>query len=334
MVPAHQTVLEVRDLCVEFRADGRIARAVDGVSWSVPRGRTLAVVGESGCGKSATALAVMRLLPTPPARVVRGSVLLRYDEQAKPLDLLAAGEAAVRRIRGRRMGMIFQDPMTALNPVLTVGHQIGEVLAVHLGLRRREARDAVTELLARVGMTPPAERAAAYPHQLSGGMRQRVMIAMAVACRPAVLIADEPSTALDVTIQAQILDLLLAMQAETGMSMVLVTHDLGVVAEVADEVCVMYAGRIVERAPVRSLLGHPLHPYTQALLRCVPRLTDEPTRFEPLPGRVPHPARLPTGCRFHPRCPRAVPQCSRPEGDPPLRELRLGHHVACGEVRD
>ena len=314
-------VLEVRDLCVSFARNGGLpVRVVDGVAWSVPRGKTLALVGESGCGKSVTALSLMRLLPEPPARLERGQVLLRTKPDAGPLDLTKLGERELCRVRGNQIAMVFQEPMSALNPVFTIGEQVAEAFELHGRLRGRAARAAAVEMLRKVGVPAPRERLDDYPHQLSGGLRQRVLIAMALCCEPAVLIADEPTTALDVTIQAQILDLLRELQAESGMSIVLITHDLGVVARAADHVCMMYAGRIVEEAPVAELLAHPLHPYTQGLMRCVPRRNvravpphpapgpAEPPAspgfddLETIPGQVPDPAELPPGCPFHPRC--------------------------------
>jgi oligopeptide/dipeptide ABC transporter ATP-binding protein len=326
------SLLEVRDLCVEFRADGGTVRAVDGVSWSVGRGRTLAIVGESGCGKSVTALSVLRLVPEPPGHIVGGRVLLHDQPGEEPIDLAAADERKLLSIRGRRISMIFQEPTAALNPVMTVGQQVAEAVELHRGLKRREAWDAAVGLLREVGIPAAEQRARDYPHRLSGGMCQRSMIAMALACSPALLIADEPTTALDVTVQAQILELLRERQARTGMSIIFITHDLGVVAQVADDVCVMYAGRIVERASVAELFDHPMHPYTQALLRCVPRLSERAGRPEGVPGNVPDLRDLPTGCRFHPRCPLATPACKRDGGEPELRQVRPRHFVACSEV--
>ena len=331
--PSSDVLLDVRDLRVEFHTDEGVLRAADGVSWSARRGQTIAIVGESGCGKSVTALSILRLIPDPPGRIAGGEILFFDRPGAAPIDLATADDRTLRRLRGSRLAMIFQEAMTALNPVLTIGRQIAEVIELHQGMRRRDAWDAAIDMLRQVGIPAPAERARSYPHQISGGMRQRAMIAMARSCNPSLLIADEPTTALDVTVQAQILDLLARQQASTGMSLVLITHDLGVVAGMADEVCVMYAGRIVERAPVEDLFDRPLHPYTRALLRCVPRLSDRRQRLEVIPGNVPDPRRLPPGCRFHPRCALCVPRCQdETVGHPPLREMRPRHFVACHEA--
>lgn len=318
-------LLRVDGLVTEFDTGDGAIRPVDGVSLSVRRGEAVAVVGESGCGKSLTALSIMRLLP-PPGRVVGGEVL--FDDQ----DLLAMPERQMRRLRGGRMAMIFQEPASALNPVLTAGRQIAEAIELHRGLRGRAARKLATELLARVGISDARRRFAAFPHELSGGMAQRVMIAMALAGKPALLIADEPTTALDVTIQAQVLGLLHDLRHETGMSLLLITHDLGVVAEAAERVYVMYAGRIAETAPTAALLAAPLHPYTQALLRCLPSLTSKTARLPAIPGAVPSPAAFPSGCRFHPRCEigRDSQRC-RSE-DQRLTEVCPGHRVACWEA--
>ena len=327
-------LLEVRDLQVEFRTDEGTFRAADGVSWSVRRGQTLAIVGESGCGKSVTALSILRLIPGPPGRIVGGEIHFYPRPGQAPIDLAAADERTLRRLRGAYLAMIFQEAMTALNPVLSVGRQISEVIELHRGLRGRDAWDATVEMLGQVGIPAPADRARSYPHQLSGGMRQRAMIAMALSCNPSLLIADEPTTALDVTVQAQILHLLTEQQACSGMSLVMITHDLGVVAGVADEVCVMYAGRIVEQAAVEELFNCPLHPYTEALLGCVPRLSDRRPRLEVIPGGVPDPRDLPVGCRFHPRCSRCVARCRNAAvGQPPLGELRPRHLVACHQAQ-
>ncbi|MCS6797130.1 MAG: ABC transporter ATP-binding protein [Myxococcota bacterium] len=315
-------LLEVRDLAVAFHTDEGVVRAVDGVDLDVAEGATLGLVGESGCGKSVTSLALLRLLPEPAGRIERGSV--RFEGR----DLLALSEREMCRIRGDRIAMIFQEPASALNPVYTVGDQIAEALRLHRGLGRKAARARAIELLAEVGIPAPAERVHAYPHQLSGGMRQRVMIAMALCCRPRLLIADEPTTALDVTIQAQILDLLGRLQRELGMSVILITHDLGVVAELAEQVVVMYAGKVVERAPTRALFAEPLHPYTQGLMRSVPGFGDNARarRLPTIPGVVPDLRALPPGCRFADRCDRVEPACR--QAQPPL--VRLGHReVAC-----
>jgi oligopeptide/dipeptide ABC transporter ATP-binding protein len=314
-------LLEVRDLGVEFDTDDRRVRVVDGVSLTVRPGATLGVVGESGCGKSVTALAVMGLLPRLSARVCSGTI--RFDG----VDLRAAPESRLRTLRGGGMAMVFQEPMTALNPVYRVGRQLGDVLARHAGLGRRARRARAIELLERVGIPQPARRVDAYPHQLSGGMRQRVMIAMALACRPKLLIADEPTSALDVTTQAQVLEQIRRMQHDFGTAVLLVTHDLGVVAETCDHAAVMYCGRIVESAPVATLFSTPRHRYTEGLLAAAPRLRAEPAeRLPVVPGTVPPPHALPSGCRFAPRCAHASERCRREI--PPLERLG-GAKVAC-----
>jgi peptide/nickel transport system ATP-binding protein len=312
--------LEVRDLAVEFATDRGILRAVDGVSFAVAPGRTLAIVGESGCGKSVTALAIMGLLP-PHARV-SGSIRLAGREIAT----LAPEER--RKMRGAEMAMVFQEPMTSLNPAFTAGEQVAEALRLHQGLSRREAFARAVEMLAHVRIPDAARRARQYPHQLSGGMRQRVMIAMALACRPRLLIADEPTTALDVTVQAQILALIDELKRETGTAVVLITHDLGVVADHAEDVAVMYAGRIAERAPAASLFAVPQHPYTVGLLGAAPRLGRAAGgRLASIEGAVPDMARPPPGCRFAPRCPFRIARCA--EEAPPLAEVAPGHASAC-----
>ena len=303
-------LLRVSDLRVQFRTDAGRVRAVDGASFEVRRGGTLAVVGESGCGKSVTALSILRLLPEPPAEIVSGRVEFEGE------DLLGVDAARMRAIRGNDIAMIFQEPMSCLNPVYTVGDQVAEPILVHRGSSPEEARAAAVALLDRVGIPDPGRRVDEYPHELSGGMRQRVMIAMALACDPQLLIADEPTTALDVTIQAQILELLRKLQAELGMSILLITHDLGVVAEIAQRVVVMYAGAIVEDAAVLDLFDRPRHPYTAGLLQSIPRLDAEPGALRPIEGNVPDALRLPGGCRFHPRCRFAMARCGVEE--PPL----------------
>jgi len=310
-------LLEVRDLRVAFASEGGELPAVRGVSLRLEPGETLALVGESGCGKSVTALALMRLLD-PGARV-SGTLCFRGQ------DLAGLGEEGIRRIRGAEIGMIFQEPMTSLNPVFRIGDQIGEVLELHRGLGHAAAGRAAAELLARVRIPEPARRAEQYPHELSGGMKQRVMIAMALACDPALLIADEPTTALDVTIQAQILELLRALRQEAGMAILLITHDLGVVAQFADRVAVMYAGEIVEEAPVRELFRAPLHPYTRALLRALPR-PGERGRLDAIEGTVPSLRELPPGCAFSARCGEALPRCA---GEPPPVIAVEGRPVRC-----
>ena len=316
-----EPLLVVRGLKTQFELEGGPVLAVDGVSFSIPAGGTLGVVGESGCGKSVTALSVMRLVADPPGRIVAGEVLLEGQ------DLLAMSEPQMRRVRGNRVSMIFQEPMTSLNPLFTVGEQIGEGVRLHQGLGRAQARQRALELLQQVGIPAPESRVDGYPHQLSGGMRQRVMIAMALACNPALLIADEPTTALDVTIQAQILELLARLQRERGMAVMLITHDLGVVAETCEQVLVMYAGRVVERAPVGPLFARPAHPYTAGLLRSIPRLEGGQQRLATIPGLVPSLRERPTGCRFRARCERALEVCARV--DPPLEPKRDGQLAAC-----
>lgn len=314
-------VFEVRDLAVSFALRDGAVRAVDGVSFSIAAGRTLGLVGESGCGKTATALAAMGLID-PPGRVTRGRVSLL----GKSLEGLS--EAAMRRVRGRRMAMVFQEPMTALNPVQRIGDQIAETQLVHGRAGRRAARDAAAALLDRVGVPDAARRARDYPHRLSGGMRQRAAVAMALAGDPALLIADEPTTALDVTVQAQILELLAGLGRDRGMAMLFISHDLGAVSEIADDIAVMYAGRIVERGPVRAVLESPRHPYTAGLLATLPRLGRNPARLPAIPGNVPDLAALPPGCAFADRCPRAVADCRRAP-PPPLETLDGGRAVAC-----
>ena len=318
--PAPAPVLDVRNLTVTFPTRGGTVRAACDVSYRIERGTTLGVVGESGCGKTVTALAVMGLID-PPGRIESGSISLRGT------DLRLLSEATMQRVRGREVAMIFQEPMTALNPTMTVGDQVAEVLVLHDRLPREAAWRAATELLDQVGIPLPLKSANDYPHQLSGGMRQRVMVAMALAGRPSLLIADEPTTALDVTVQAQILELMLDLQRRTDMAIQFISHDLGVIAEIADEVLVMYAGRVVERAPADELFANPLHPYTQGLLATLPRIGERPARLPAIRGAVPALARLPGGCAFRPRCPLAEARCvPRP---PALVEVAPAHFVAC-----
>jgi oligopeptide/dipeptide ABC transporter ATP-binding protein len=317
-------LLEVSDLQTHFFTREGVVRAVDGVSFSVERGRTLGIVGESGCGKSVTALSIMGLIPKPPARIVGGSV--HFDGR----DLTKLSEKQLENVRGRDIAMIFQDPMTSLNPTLTIGTQITETLKRHLGLAKEDARKRAVDLLEHVGIPQASRRLDDYPHRFSGGMRQRVMIAIGLSCRPKLLIADEPTTALDVTIQAQILDLLYDLQREFEMALILITHDMGVIAEVVDEVAVMYAGQIVEQASVLDLYDHPEHPYTEALLGALPQLEGEGIRegrLTSIPGRPPDLINPPAGCRFAPRCAYAGagdPCATEPQE---LREIRTGHLV-------
>jgi len=297
-------------------------RAVDDVSFEVDEGKTLGLVGESGCGKSVTSLSIMRLVPSPPGRIVGGQVLFGGR------DLLKLDKEQMRRVRGNDISMVFQEPMTSLNPVFTVGDQIMEAIRLHQGSDKREARSRAIEMLRLVKIADPEERIDVYPHQLSGGMRQRVMIAMALSCNPKMLIADEPTTALDVTIQAQILDLMKELQQKLGMALLLITHDLGVVAEQADEVAIMYAGKIVEEAAPDAIFSRPLHPYTLGLLNSVPGIGGvKKKRLEAIPGVVPNPLDLPGGCRFRDRCPKAAGICA--EGEPELVEKGQGRRVAC-----
>jgi oligopeptide/dipeptide ABC transporter ATP-binding protein len=313
-------LLEVRDLRVSFPAPGGPIFPVDGVSLSIERGETIALVGESGAGKSLTALALLRL-PPPPGRIEPGSSLRLGDT-----DLLALEGEALRQMRGRRIAMVFQDPMTSLNPVLTIGEQISETIRAHLPVPAREARQRAGSLLTEVGLGDSEGRFDSYPHQLSGGMRQRVMLAIALAAEPELLIADEPTSALDVTVQAQILELLDRLQVAHRMTMLLITHDLGVVAGRADRVAVMYAGRIVEEAPTAALFGSPAHPYTQGLFASLPRLRGARAPLHPIPGTVPVPGQWPAGCRFHPRCPRIMPVCTT---DPPVVSTGPARTMRC-----
>ena len=320
-----QPVLEVRGLSTEFHLRSGVVRAVQDVSFDVYPGETLAIVGESGCGKTITALSLIRLIPEPPGRIVAGSVKLAGT------DLLRLDRAAMRRMRGREIAMIFQEPMTALNPLLTIGRQITEMLVRHEGISRSAARSHTIDMLRHVKMSEPERRARDYPHQLSGGMRQRAMIAMALACKPKVLIADEPTTALDVTIQAQILDLIGELQSEFGTAVVLITHDLGVVAETAQRVVVMYAGRKVEEAPVRELFARPQHPYMRGLLGSIPRVGVAIDALQEIPGMVPPLSDLPEGCAFAPRCDLADNRCRA--SYPPLEPKRPEHLAACWQAR-
>ena len=329
----NDSVLAVDDLSTYFFTRGGLLKAVDGVSLSIQRGETLAIVGESGCGKSVTALSIMRLVPYPPGRIANGTVKLAGR------DLLALDEADMRTVRGNRISMIFQEPMTSLNPVRTIGRQVGEALRLHQNLSASDAAKRAVEMLQLVQIPEAARRAKEYPHQLSGGMRQRVMIAMALACEPELLIADEPTTALDVTIQAQILALILDLQQKLGMAVLLITHDLGVVAETAQRVIVMYAGRKVEEATVEDLFSGPLHPYTRGLMGSIPRLPIAGTRIETgaqrlteIPGAVPGLNKLPMGCAFAPRCPLADDRCRREI--PAYRQHRPNHFAACWRAGD
>ena len=317
-------LLEIKGLKTHFKTDDGWLHAVDGVDMSIEAGETLGVVGESGCGKSVTAKTVMKLIDMPPGRIVAGQVLWQGR------DLVPLGAEDMRRIRAKEIAIIFQEPMTSLNPVYTVGEQIAESIRLHEGLSRKDAIARAVEMLKLVRIPTPERRVHDYPHQFSGGMRQRVMIAMALSCKPQLLIADEPTTALDVTIQAQILDLLAELKSEMGMAIMLITHAMGVVAEVAQRVVVMYAGQVVEEALVGELFAHPRHPYTQGLIRSIPRIDSALTkkgRLETIPGTVPKLIAPPEGCRFAPRCKFAMPACT--QATPPLRQVAPGHKVAC-----
>ncbi|MEW6524580.1 MAG: ABC transporter ATP-binding protein [Bacillota bacterium] len=316
-----EKLVDIRNLKTTFYTTDGVVPAVDGVSLHIDRGETLGVVGESGCGKSVTALSVMRLIPWPPGKIEAGEI--QFEGQ----DLLKKSEAQMRAIRGNDISMIFQEPMTSLNPVYTVGNQISEAIELHQGLDRRAALKRTVEMLKLVGIPLPERRVHEYPHQLSGGMRQRVMIAMALSCSPKLLIADEPTTALDVTIQAQILELMKRLKKELGMAIMLITHDLGVVAEMAQRVTVMYAGKVVEEAQVVPLFRRPLHPYTRGLLDSIPHMDAEKHRLHVIEGVVPNPMYMPKGCRFNPRCPYAQDKCR--EHEPELGELQPGRKVSC-----
>ena len=317
-------LLEVRGLQTHFASGRGVVRAVDGVDLRLERGRTLGIVGESGCGKSVTALSIMGLVPQPPGRIAAGAVLFEGE------DLLRLPPGRLRDLRGDQLSMIFQEPMTSLNPAFQVGDQIAESVLRHKNVNAGEAKSQAVEMLRKVRIPSPETRAGEYPHQLSGGMRQRVMIAMALACNPKLLIADEPTTALDVTIQAQILELMRALREELGTAIILITHDLGVIAELADDVIVMYAGKVVERCAVPRLFAEPQHPYTIGLLGSIPRLDLEQERLSAIEGFVPDAAAMPEGCRFHPRCPFCVERCRRES--PELEEVVPGHFVACWQA--
>ena len=321
MSDTNGNLLEVSDLRTYFHTDDGTLKAVDGISLALKRGQTLGIVGESGSGKSVTNLSIIRLIPSPPGEIVSGKVV--FDGQ----DILGLSEADVRKIRGRRIAMIFQDPMTSLNPFLKISRQLMEMTQLHLGHSKTQAWEHAIKMLETVGIPDARRRAHEYPHQFSGGMRQRVMIAMALSCKPELLIADEPSTALDVTIQAQILELINRLKVETGTSVILITHDLGVVAGMTDHVIVMYAGKLFEQAPTRELFELPGNPYTKGLMRSVPDPTSEQGRLYQIPGQPPDLTRLPSGCPFVPRCERAEDICHREF--PPLVQLNANHHSLC-----
>jgi oligopeptide/dipeptide ABC transporter ATP-binding protein len=313
--------LSCSNLHVAFTQYEGVSRAVNGVSFDVPFGKTVGIVGESGCGKSVTALSIMRLIPQPAGKITAGSII--YDGK----DIVTLPEPAMRSIRGNSISMVFQDPMTSLNPVFTCGYQIAETISLHQKVSAKEANERVLSILDRVGIRRAKDIAASYPHQLSGGMRQRVMIAIALSCTPKLLIADEPTTALDVTVQAKILDLLMSIQESMGMSMMMITHDLGIIADIAHDILVMYSGEIVEHASVRDLFDTPLHPYTRGLLATVPSLDAMQQRLQVIPGEVPNPMHIPQGCPFHPRCPHCMPRCLLEH--PNLLQQQNDHSVRC-----
>lgn len=316
-----ETLLEVRDLKTYFYTEDGVVPAVDGVSFSVDKGETIGIVGESGCGKSVTSLSVMRLIPNPPGKIIGGEIIFEGE------NILEKSEAEMRHIRGNEISMIFQEPMTSLNPVFTIGDQIMEAIMLHQKVGKREARKKTIEMLKLVGIPSAEKRVDEYPHQMSGGMRQRVMIAMALSCNPKLLIADEPTTALDVTIQAQILDLMLKLKEDLGTAIMLITHDLGVIAETVNKVVVMYAGKIVESADVVSIFKKPEHPYTLGLLGSIPKVNEDRERLQVIEGVVPNPFNMPTGCRFHPRCSFVRDICK--EEEPELVDVEDGHQVRC-----
>jgi len=313
------SLLSVRNLLVEYTTEGQVIHAVNGVSFDLERGKTLGLVGETGAGKTSIAKAILRILPDPPAKIRSGEIYL--DGQ----DLLKMSESAMRQVRGRKVSMIFQDPMTALNPIMRVGDQIAEVIRLHNRVTGRQAAQRATQMLEMVGI--PGERYGEYPHQFSGGMRQRVVIAMALACSPELLLADEPTTALDVTIQAQVLEMISRLKRDFGTSMIMISHNLGVVADVCDDLAVVYAGQIVELGRKEAIFDRPTHPYTLGLFGAVPHLYEDADRLKPIKGLPPDPSNLPTGCHFHPRCPRATDQCRNERIA--LREVEAGHLCRC-----
>ncbi len=322
-----QPLLDIRDLKTYFHTDDGVVRAVDGVSLSIAPEKTLGVVGESGCGKSITAFSTMRLIPSPPGKIEHGQILFHKDPESDPIDLtqLNPKGAQMRDIRGNDIAMIFQEPMTSLSPVHTVGNQISEAIMLHQSTEKKEARERAIDALNKVRLPRPDRQVDAYPHELSGGMRQRAMIAMALSCNPSLLIADEPTTALDVTVQAQILDLMRHLQSDIGMAIMLITHDLGVVASMADYVAVMYLGKIVEYSDTRTVFKNPRHPYTMGLLNSIPQVGQK-RRLVPIEGTIPDPFEIPQGCAFAPRCPHAMDKCRE---EPQLLEIESGHRVSC-----
>ena len=320
------SLLEARSLSIHFFTEEGVVRAVENVSFEIYPGEVLGLVGESGCGKSVTGLSLLRLIPIPPGRIVSGDIL--FDGRS----LLPLEEKEMEKVRGNDISMIFQEPMTSLNPVFTIGDQIMEAVILHQGLDKTEARKRAIEMLDRVKISSPEKRIDSYPHQLSGGMRQRAMIAMALSCQPKLLIADEPTTALDVTIQAQVLQLLKEIQMEMGMSVMLITHDLGVVSEIADRVAVMYAGRIFEYGPIEAIFGEMRNPYTRGLMSSIPQLAQKKNRLNAIPGQVPDPMNLPVGCKFHPRCYLVIEECKKEE--PPLFQVNGNHFSRCIRWRE
>ena len=314
-------LLEVQNLSIHFFTDEGVIRAVENVTFEIYSGEILGLVGESGCGKSVTGLSLLRLIPIPPGRIVNGQIV--FDGRS----LLQLEEKEMEKVRGNDISMIFQEPMTSLNPVFSIGDQIMEAIILHQGLNKTEARERAIEMLERVKIPSPEKRIDSYPHQLSGGMRQRAMIAMALSCQPKLLIADEPTTALDVTIQAEVLRLLKEIQGDMGMSVMLITHDLGVVAEIADRVAVMYAGRIFEYGPIEAIFGKMRNPYTRGLMRSIPQLAEKKDRLNAIPGQVPDPMDLPVGCKFHPRCYLMIEECKKEE--PPLFQVNGNHFSRC-----
>ena len=320
-------LLDIRDLKTYFHTDDGIVRAVDGVSLSIAPEKTLGLVGESGCGKSITAFSTMRLIPSPPGKIEHGQILFHKDPESDPIDLtqLNPKGTQMRDIRGNDIAMIFQEPMTSLSPVHTVGNQIAEAIMLHQNADKKEARERAIDALNKVRLPRPDRQVDAYPHELSGGMRQRAMIAMALSCNPSLLIADEPTTALDVTVQAQILDLMRHLQSDIGMAIMLITHDLGVVASMADYVAVMYLGKIVEYSDTRTVFKNPRHPYTKGLLNSIPQVGQK-RRLVPIEGTIPDPFEIPQGCAFAPRCPHAMDKCRE---EPQLLEIESGHRVSC-----
>ena len=316
-----ETILEIKDLCVEFQTVEGTVHAVDHLNYTLHKGEKLGIVGESGSGKSVSSLGMMQLIPNPPGRITGGEILYHGK------DLVKASEKEMQKIRGNEISMIFQEPMTSLNPIIKCGKQIAESLRLHRGMKKKEAMEEAVRMMRAVGIANPEVRVHEYPHQMSGGMRQRVMIAMALACQPQILIADEPTTALDVTIQAQILDLIRELNESMGTSVVFITHDLGVVSELCDTVIVMYTGHIVEQAPVKELFESPKHPYTKGLLNAIPKITRERNPLETIEGMVPNPTERIEGCSFSPRCPYATDQCRKAE--PPMAELSDGRLVRC-----